>query len=61
VRAGCLVIGLPLLIVLSPVIALVLAWKEVSRRALEREFTRRHGPDVRGILVTRTAPTGKPM
>jgi len=47
VRAGCLVIALPLLIVLSPVIALVLAWKELSRRALEREFTRRHGPGVR--------------
>jgi len=56
VRAGCLVIALPLLIVLSPVIALVLAWKEISRRALEREFTRRHGPDVRGMLVYSNSP-----
>ena len=55
-RAGCLVIALPLLIVLSPVIALVLAWKEISRRALEREFTRRHGPDVRGMLVYSNSP-----
>lgn len=54
--AGCLLVAVPLLIVLSPLIALVLAWKEFRGRALHREFSRRHDPHVRGILVYSNSP-----
>ena len=54
--AGCLLVSVPLLVVFSPLIALFLAWKEFRGRALHREFSRRHGPHVRGILVYSNSP-----
>ena len=55
-RVGCLVVAVPALIALSPLIVLILAWKEYSSRALQRRFERTYGTEVRGILVYSNSP-----
>lgn len=51
-----MVFAVPLLVVLSPLIAVFLGWEELRRRSLHRQFIRRHGRDVRGILVYSNSP-----
>jgi hypothetical protein len=53
---GCLVFAIPLVFPLAPIIALALAWEEFRTRALYRQFVRKHGPAVRGILVYSNSP-----
>lgn len=53
---GCLVFAVPLLLVFSPIIAAFLAWEEVRSRGLYRQFRRRHGPTVRGLLIYSNSP-----
>jgi len=55
-RFGCLVVAVPALIALSPLIIIILAWKEYSSRALQRRFERKYGTEVRGILVYSNSP-----
>lgn len=56
VHAGCLVFAAPLLVVLSPLIALLLAWEEYRSHAVHRRFAKRHGPGVRGLLIYSNSP-----
>ena len=53
---GCVVIVIPLLIVLSPLIAVGLVWDRYREGALRRRFMRAHGPQSRGILVYSNSP-----
>lgn len=56
VRIGCLFFAVPLLVVLSPLIALLLAWEEYRSRTLQRQFVRCHGAAVRGLLIYSNSP-----
>lgn len=56
VRMGCLVLAVPLLLVLSPLIALFLAWEEYRSRAVHRQFVLRHGAGVRGVMIYSNSP-----
>ena len=53
---GCVVIVIPLLIALSPLIAVGLVWDRYREGALRRRFMRAHGPQSRGILVYSNSP-----
>jgi hypothetical protein len=55
-RLGCLVVAVPLLILLSPLIALWIVWDRYREGALRRRFVRKHGPQSRGILVYSNSP-----
>ena len=56
VRLGCLFVAVPLLILLSPLIAILLAWEEYGSRATHRRFRNRHGSEVRGLLIYSNSP-----
>jgi hypothetical protein len=53
---GCLLFCIPLLVLLSPFIAFLLAWEEWRAGAQRRQFARVHGPEVRGILIYSNSP-----
>ena len=53
---GCLAFAVPLVVLLSPIIALALAWEEFRSRRLYRQFARQHGPAARGLLVYSNSP-----
>ena len=53
---GCLLVAIPLLVLLSPIIVLVLAWGEWRAGVLHRRFARVHGPARRGILIYSNSP-----
>ena len=53
---GCLLFCISLLVLLSPLIALGLAWEEWRARAQRRQFARAHGPETRGILIYSNSP-----
>jgi hypothetical protein len=52
---GCLVFGLPLLVVASPILLAYSLWDDYRSSALRREFLRRW-PGKRGILVYSNSP-----
>lgn len=54
-RIGCLVFGVPILILASPLILAFMLWDNYRTRALRREFARRW-PHKRGILVYSNSP-----
>lgn len=53
---GCLLVVIPLLVLLSPLIALLLAWGEWRAGVVRRRFARAHGPETRGILIYSNSP-----
>lgn len=53
---GCLVLVIPLLIVLSPLIAAGIVWDRYREGRARRRFVRAHGPQSRGILVYSNSP-----
>jgi hypothetical protein len=53
---GGLLVLVPLLVLLSPVIAAMLASRAWRARALRLRFARTHGPGTRGILVYSDSP-----
>jgi hypothetical protein len=53
---GCLLFCIPLLVLLSPLIALLLVWEERRAGAQRRQFARIHGPQARGILIYSNSP-----
>jgi hypothetical protein len=53
---GCVVMLIPLLIVLSPLIAVGVVVDRYREGALRRRFVRTHGPESRGILVYSNSP-----
>jgi hypothetical protein len=54
-RAGCLVFGLPVLVLLSPILLAFSIWDDYRSTALRRQFLRRW-PGKRGILVYSSSP-----
>lgn len=56
VQIGCLLFAVPLLVLLSPLIAALLAWEEYRSRAVYRRFVRQHGASVRGLLIYSNSP-----
>lgn len=56
ITAGCLVFALPLMILLSPLIALLLALEEFRSGQRYRQFMRRHGPAARGLVIYSNSP-----
>ena len=53
---GCALVVIPLLVLCSPLIALLLAWGEWRAGVLRRRFARVHGPATRGILIYSNSP-----
>jgi hypothetical protein len=53
---GCLLIAIPVFVLLSPLIALVLAWRQWRAGVLRSQFARIHGPEARGLLIYSQSP-----